>query len=162
MNEGDHVTGNNRDGNKDSFVIRRNVIYYSSIKNKRVTRNVLASEIYGCINGFDLRYVIGHTLYKIANRFGPDIPPIPLVVCTDSYSLYECLVKLDTTTEKRLMIDIIRLRESYERREIKIRWINGQDNPADAITKASPNKALETFVTENELMVRLEGWVQRS
>ena len=87
---------------------------------------------------------------------------MPVIVCTDSYSLYECLVKLGTTGEKRLMIDIMGLRESYERREIEeIRWINGEDNPADAMTKASPNKSLETLVSTNELTVRLEGWVQR-
>ena len=43
---------------------------------------------------------------------------IPIVVCTDSYLLYECLVKLGTTKEKRLMIDIIALRQSYKRREL--------------------------------------------
>ena len=70
--------------------------------------------------------------------------PLPLtVVYTDSYSLYECLVKLRTTKEKRLMIDIIALRQSYERRELtEVRWINRQDNPADAMTKATPNKIL--------------------
>ena len=85
-----------------------------------------------------------------------------MIVCTDSYSLYECLVKLGTTKEKRLMIDIMALRQSYKRRELfEIRWINGQDNPADAMTKANPNKALETFVDTNTLRVRVEGWVKR-
>ena len=54
------------------------------------------------------------------------------------------------------------LRESYERRELdEVRWINGADNPANAMTKASPNRALETLVSNNKLTVRLEGWVQR-
>ncbi|XP_044718736.1 uncharacterized protein HRG_07301 [Hirsutella rhossiliensis] len=79
-----------------------------------------------------------------------------------SYSLYECLVKLGTTTEKRLMIDIMALRQAYEQREItNIRWINGADNPADAMTKLSPNGALTRFVNDNEITIRLEGWVQR-
>ncbi len=125
MNEGDYITGNNRDDNKDFFVIRRNVVYYSSVKSKRVIRSVLTSEIYGCINGFDLRYIIGYILRKIVNRLGLDILLIPFVVCIDSYSLYEYLVKLGITTEKRLMIDIMGLKESYERREMEIRWING-------------------------------------
>ena len=91
-----------------------------------------------------------------------NLPTIPIIVCTDSYSLYECLVKLGTTTEKRLMIDIMSLRQSYEYREIaEIRWINGNDNPADAMTKATPNGALESLISNNELTVRLEGWVQR-
>jgi len=159
MNEEDYIIGNNKDSNKDFFVIRRNVVYYSSVKSKRIIRSVFISEIYGCINGFDLRYIIGYTFRKIVSRLGPDIPSILFVICTNSYSLYECLVKFGTTTEKRFIIDIIEFKESYERREIEIRWINGQDNPADAMTKASPNKALETFVTKNELVVRLEGWI---
>ena len=85
-------------------------------------------------------------------------PSIPIVVCTDSYSLYKCLVKLGSTKEKRLMIDIMALRESYERREIlEIRWINGQDNPADAITKKDPNSSLSTLIDSNQLTIRVEG-----
>jgi len=70
--------------------------------------------------------------------------PLPLtIVCTDSYSLYECLVKLRTIKEKRLMINIMALRQSYERRELtEVQWINRQDNPADAMTKATLNKIL--------------------
>ena len=112
------------------------------------------------VGGVDMAIAIGTTLKMITDRLG--LPVIPIVVCTDSYSLYECLVKLGTTKEKRLMIDIMALRQSYERRELfEIRWINGQDNPADAMTKANPNKALETFVDTNTLRVRVEGWVKR-
>jgi hypothetical protein len=144
----------------NTFTICGNVIHYSSTKCKRVTRSVLASEIYGMVNGFDIGIAITTTLRMITERLG--LPAIPLVICTDSYSLYECLVKLGTTKEKRLMIDIMALRQSYERREItEIRWINGDDNPADAFTKASPNRALERFINSNQLTVRVEGWVQR-
>jgi hypothetical protein len=144
----------------NTFSIRGNVIHYSSTKCKRVTRSVLASEIYGMVNSFDIGIAIATTLRMITERLR--LPAIPLVICTDSYSLYECLVKLGTTKEKRLMIDIMALRQSYERREItEIRWINGEDNPADAFTKTSPNRALERFIDKNELTVRVEGWVQR-
>ena len=112
------------------------------------------------VNGFDIGYVLGHALRTIAARLG--LPPVPLVICTDSYSLYDCLVKLGTTTEKRLMIDLMALRQSYERREIsEVRWIRGEDNPADAMTKATANAALERLVTTNRLEVRLEAWVER-
>jgi hypothetical protein len=112
------------------------------------------------VAGADLAYAISSTLKKITRQL--DLPDIPLVVCTDSYSLYECLVKLGTTKEKRLMIDIMALRQSYERRELyEIRWINGHDNPADAMTKANPNRALENLVSTNQIRVRVEGWVSR-
>ncbi|KAF7570471.1 hypothetical protein PtrM4_104730 [Pyrenophora tritici-repentis] len=144
----------------NTFTIQGNIIHYSSTKCKRVTRSVLASEIYGMVNGFDIGIAIATTLRIVTERLR--IPEVPLVVCTDSYSLYECLVKLGTTKEKRLMIDIMALRQSYERREItEIRWINGDDNPADAFTKASPNRALERFIDGNKLTVRVDGWVQR-
>ena len=60
------------------------------------------------------------------------------------------------------MIDIMAIRQSYERRELQeIRWINGLDNPADAMTKSNANKALELFVNTNKLTVRVKGWVKR-
>ena len=60
------------------------------------------------------------------------------------------------------MIDIMAIRQSYERREPQeIRWINGADNPADAMTKSNPNKALEKFLDINYLRIRVEGWVKR-
>jgi len=105
----------------ESFTVTGNLVHWQSSKCKRVTRSVLASEIYGLVNGFDLGYVLAENLRTVMNRLA--LPPIPFVVCTDSYSLYDCLVKLGTTTEKRLIINLMALRQSYERREIS--EING-------------------------------------
>jgi hypothetical protein len=146
----------NESAQNEEFEITGNLIHWSSTKSKRVTRSVLASEIYGMVGGVDMAIAIGTTIKMIMDQLG--FGKIPTIVCTDSYSLYECLVKLGTTKEKRLMIDIMALRQSYERREImEIRWINGSDNPADAMTKAEPNKALEKFITTNTLRVRVKG-----
>jgi hypothetical protein len=77
--------------------------------------------------------------------------------------LYECLVKLGTTQEKRLMIDIMALRQSYKWRDItEIRWIDRKDNPADAITKSTPNKALEKLIDTNQLRVASKSVSQSS
>jgi hypothetical protein len=145
----------------NEFKVTGNLIHYSSIKSKRVTRSVLASEIYGMVGGVDMAIAINTTIQMITEQL--TLPKTSIVVCTDSYSLYECLVKLGTTREKRLMIDIMALRQSYERREImEIRWIKGDDNPADAMTKSSPNRSLEQFVDTNQLTVRVDGWVERA
>ncbi|KAI1001862.1 hypothetical protein K3495_g6346 [Podosphaera aphanis] len=142
------------------FSINGNFVHYSSTKSKRVTRSVLASEVYGMVGGVDMGYAIATTINLIFSQL--KLPDIPMIVCTDSYSLYECLVKLGTTKEKRLMIDIMALRQSYERRELyEIRWIKGLDNPADAMTKGNPNKALETLIDKNNLEIKVEGWVKR-
>jgi hypothetical protein len=104
---------------------------------------------------------IDSTIKQITEQLG--LTPIPIIVCTDSYSLYDLLVKLGNTKEKRLMIDVTALRQSYERRELQeVRWINGNDNPADsALTKSSPNMALQRFIDTNRLTIRVEGWVKR-
>ena len=74
------------------------------MKYKRVTRNVLASELYSIAHGFN----IGGLVKTIINRI-LEIE-VPLVIYTDSKSFYEYLVKLGTTREKRLIINIICLR----------------------------------------------------
>ena len=156
----DLANESNQDRQYSTFDIRGNVIHWSSTKCKRCTRSVLASETYGMVSGVDMAVSILATLKIVTER--PGMPLIPLIVCTDSYSLYECLIKLGTTNEKRQMIDIMALRQSYERREItEIRWIGGEDNPADSFMKAIPNRALERFIDNNELCIRVEGYVQR-
>src|SRR6266536_983836 len=100
----------------DEFIIKGNLIYYSSTKSKRVTRSILASEIYGMVGGVDMAITINTTIKMITKQLG--FSHTPIIVYTDSYLLYECLVKLSTTKEKRLMIDIIALCQLYKRREI--------------------------------------------
>ncbi|EKD17079.1 hypothetical protein MBM_04656 [Drepanopeziza brunnea f. sp. 'multigermtubi' MB_m1] len=139
-----------------SFLIQRNLIAASSTKCKRVIRLVLASEIYGIVSGVDIAICVATTLKIITNKL--EVLEVLIVVYTDSYSLYECFIKLGTIKEKRLMIDIMALRQSYERRELaKVRWIKGKDNLADSITKINPNKSLATFIDTNKANVRVEG-----
>jgi hypothetical protein len=72
------------------------------------------------MNGVNVEIALATTLKIITTRLNQ--PEIPLVICTNSYFLYECLIKLETTQEKRLMIDILALRQSYKRKKIaKIR-----------------------------------------
>ncbi|KAK1920477.1 hypothetical protein P3342_002777 [Pyrenophora teres f. teres] len=51
----------------DTFTIQGNVIHYSSTKCKRVTRSVLASEIYSMVNGFDIGIAIATTLRMVTD-----------------------------------------------------------------------------------------------
>ncbi|KAI0994317.1 hypothetical protein K3495_g13865 [Podosphaera aphanis] len=135
-----------------------NIIHWSSTKCKRITRSVLASELYAMAYGFDTSTAIKSTVSKILQTE----KPIPLVICTDSKSLYDCLVKLGTTREKRLMIDIMSLRQSYERREIaEVKWIDGNTNPADAMTKSKPCQALKSLIDTNKIELKVSEWVER-
>ncbi|EED23139.1 hypothetical protein TSTA_065920 [Talaromyces stipitatus ATCC 10500] len=143
------------------FVATGNILHWQSAKCKRVTQSVLASEVYGLTAGFDHAFTIASTAKMITSCL--DLPAMPVIICMDSFSLYECLDKLGTTKEKHLMIDIMALCQSYEKHEIhEIHWIHGDDNPADAFTKSSPNKALRDLVDSNKLTVRVEGFVERT
>ncbi|OJJ67767.1 hypothetical protein ASPBRDRAFT_58843 [Aspergillus brasiliensis CBS 101740] len=94
--------------------IAGNLIHWSSTKRKRVTRSGLASEIYRMVGGVDIAIAIGTTIKIITDQLGSG--KIPTIVCTDPYSVYECcLVKLGPSKEKRLIIDLMALRQSYER-----------------------------------------------
>jgi hypothetical protein len=113
------------------------------------------------VNEVDVEIALATTLKMIITRLNQ--PEIPLIICTNSYFLYECLVKFGTTQEKRLIIDILALRQLYKRRKIaEIRWIHNRDNPADALTKATANSSLEQLVSTNKLVIKIKGHVERS
>ena len=77
-----------------------------------------------------------------------------IIIYTDLYLLYRYLVKLNTTKEKRFIINIIALYQLYKYKEIiKIQQINRKDNPTDAITKSTPNKAFKKFINSNQLSI---------
>jgi hypothetical protein len=65
------------------------------------------SEIYKIVGGVDIVIAIRITLKIITDQF--KLPIIPIIVYTNLYSLYKCLVKLGTIKEKRLIINIIAL-----------------------------------------------------
>jgi hypothetical protein len=134
-----------------------NVLHWSSIKCKRVTRSVLASELYGMAHGFDIGAAVKATIERILEI------ELPLVICTDSRSLYDCLVKLGTTQEKRLMVDVMCLRQAYERREIaEVKWVAGASNPADSMTKGKPSGALKQLIDTNKVQLEEKEWVERT
>ena len=132
--------------------ISANIIHWSSTKCKRVTRSVLASELYAIVAGFDIATTLQSTIKGIIQA------KIPLILYTDSYSLYDCIIRLGTTAEKRLIIDIMGLRQSYERREInEVRWINGNCNLVDAITKERCCQALKQLVDNNAIKLKINA-----
>ncbi|KAI0996763.1 hypothetical protein K3495_g11423 [Podosphaera aphanis] len=138
-----------------------NIIHWQSVKCRRVTRSVLASELYALSLGFDISATIKSTIDQIFSNTTLD-NKIPLIFCVDSKSLFDCLVKLGTTQEKRLMIDLHCLRQSYERREItEILWIHVDKNPADAMTKEKSCDALHRLVETNRFDLEVSGWVER-
>ena len=86
---------------------------------------------------------------------------LPLVLYTDLKSLYNCLVKLGTTQEKRLMVDLIYLHQAYKQHKIiEVKWITSKDNPVDIMTKAKLYQALKTLINTNKLNLKVTEWVE--
>jgi len=67
----------------------------------------LALKIYRMVGGVNIVIIIKTTLKIIIDRL--ELPIIPIIIYTNLFSLYKCLVKLGTIKEKRLIIDIIAL-----------------------------------------------------
>ncbi len=61
---------------------------------------------------FDVDSVLKAILTKMLDNL------ILLILVTNSKSLYDCLVRLSIIVEKRLMMNVMILRQSYERRKI--------------------------------------------
>ncbi len=133
------------------------VVHWSSVKCKRVTRSVLAAELYALAHDFDLDAALKATLSAILDRF------ISLILCTDSKSLYDCLIKFDMTQKKRFMINVMSLRQSYERRKItKIKWIHEINNSINSMIKSKISSILKTLIDINTINMNISEWIKRS
>jgi hypothetical protein len=134
-----------------------NLIHWSSIKCKRVIKSVLAAELYAMINDFDVEAIIKSIIKRMLHIF------LSLILFTNSKSLFDCLIKLETTSEKRLMIDLMCLKQSYEKKKIaKIRWIDENINFADAMTKSKFCNALIRFIDINIIELKIIEWIERT
>jgi hypothetical protein len=134
-----------------------NILHWSFIKCKRVIRSVLVVELYAIIDDFDVHSVLKAILRKMFNVL------ILLILVTDSKCLYDCLIRLSITVEKRLMIDVMTLRQSYERREIiKSKWISDDDNSANSMIKIKSFTTLKIVIDINRVRLNSMKWVERT
>ena len=64
------------------------------------------------------------------------MPSRPVVKCfTDNSSLTETLKTSNIVSDRRLRVDIARLREMVREEEINVEWVPGKLQIADALTK---------------------------
>ncbi len=135
---------------------KANIIHWFFTKCKKVIRSVLAAKLYAMTNEFDADSIIKLIIERILNIF------LSMILLTDSRSLYDCLVKLGITSEKRLIIDLMCLRQSYKRREItKIRWIDEDTNSVDAMTKINSCQTFTKLIHTNIINLRTTAWMKR-
>lgn len=67
----------------------------------------------------------------------------------DSKSLFDVITRNKKTTEKRLMVDVIAMREVYVKMEIDdMRWIRSERNPSDALNQVKDNLILNHIIDQ--------------
>lgn len=100
--------------------------------------------------GFDTEAIIKKTLGKILGSI------IIIILYTNFKSLYDYLVKLETTQEKELIVDVRSLHLSYKQQEItEVNWIHGLHYPADSITKVKSLLALKILININHININI-------
>lgn len=134
-----------------------NNVHYSSKKSRRVTKSVLAAELFAMTHRFD----VASTILLFMNDISGKI--IWMKFYTDSWSLFDCLTNICSTSEKRLHIDLRMLRESYERHETtEMFWIPGSRNPDDAFKKLKTFIAFRHFMENDSVRLTPNAWAKRN
>ncbi|GAB1599998.1 hypothetical protein Ahia01_000277300 [Argonauta hians] len=106
-------------------------ICWSSKKLDRVTKSPLASETLALNEAADAGVLISAMLQEIFR-----LPKLPEVLCkTDNASLVETLKSSNLVSDRRLRIDVARVKEMIAKEEIQIQWIRRQEQIADCLTK---------------------------
>ena len=116
---------------------------WSSKKLHRVTKSTLSSETLATIEGVDSAMLLRLQIQEVFGVF-PDIN-----VFTDSKSLYQTVHTSKIMTDKSQRIIISYLRQFVESGEVKISWIDGNNQIADGLTKLgdSPYQLREVLDT---------------
>ena len=122
------------------------ILHYASIKSKRIVRSSMDGETLAFSAGFDAGFILRHDIELMTGM------KIPIIMLTDSKSLFDVLTRAKYTTEKRLMVDIAAAREAYNDHVISnIALIDSADNPADALTKIGHNSALQNLLRTHRI-----------
>ena len=102
-------------------------------KIKRIVRSTLAAEMLSLQEGIDEAIYLRCLICELMNIPESSIPIIPYV---DNRSVTEALLSTKLVEDKRLRIDIAALKQSIDLNEINVpRWIKGQDQLANVLTK---------------------------
>jgi hypothetical protein len=133
---------------------RCSILQYRSQKSRRIVRPSTAGETLAFAETFDAAFILRHDLSRMLGQH------IPVLMLTDSESLFKTLTRARYTTERRLLVDIAAARQAYQSREISnIGLIRSEDNAADGLTKLGPNKALYRLLSSSQIHHTVRQWV---
>ena len=87
------------------FILTGNIIHTSSTKCKKVIHIILALKLYAIVIRIDILITLLSIINIIINKF--KIKQLLTIIYINSFLLYKCIIKLNITKKKRLIIDII-------------------------------------------------------
>jgi hypothetical protein len=132
------------------------IIKFRSGKCLRVTHSAMAAETCAFAEAFDAAFVLKHSLEKLLKR------QIRLQLLTDSKQLFDAISHSTQTKEKRILIDIAALKQSFERHEISdLGLVAGRDLLADCFTKDMEPTQLMSAFESGFLRHEIKRWIIR-
>ena len=118
-----------------------NVLAWRSYKIKRTCRSSFAAETIAAVEAADALIFAAYLYEEILSE------PLRRYLCVDSMNLKDHTTQFNNNlAERRLKVDLYSLKENMAQGEIKLLWVDGQENPEDGLTKAS-STALKPLVT---------------
>lgn len=130
------------------------IVHYGSWKSQRVTRSIPVAEVMAFTHCLDFVLALQHDLSSILCR------KVSTVLFTDSKCLFDTITKLSTVSEKRLLIDISVIRESYTNGDLSNVAHVTCNNLADIFTKknASPTM-LQDLMSTGKITHPINQWI---
>ena len=110
---------------------------WQSKKLHRITKSPLASEASAICEGADAAFLVASTMKEVF-----PMKEVNVVCKTDSKSLFDNLKTTKVNSDKRLRVDVSRLKEMIVEEEVKVQWIEGKKQLADALTKRGASTEL--------------------
>ena len=130
--------------------VRANLLSYHSTQTKRVCRSTLAAEAAHLAEAVEAGDWLIVLLAEVEHgridlkHWESLVEDRERVYVTDAQSVYDYLKKdsNSTSSDKRMAIEGALLRETVRRRGAHVRWIDGEQNMADILTKAGADKTV--------------------
>lgn len=105
----------------------------------------MAAEVHAIIYAVALEIIVQYYLNEFLNRC------IELEAIMDSRKLFILVTKHSNPAERRLLIDIFSLRESFKKGKLKRRaWIQCEKKPADLLANKAHSQGCSTWELAQE------------
>ena len=98
---------------------------------RRVARSTLAAETLSFADGTDA----GEYVKQLVSEFHLNSMNSPVNMITDSKSLFDASNTTSLISDRRLRVEMSSIREMKEEGDIDIKWVKGEAQLADVLTK---------------------------